>query len=252
MTLPLYAAIDALTAEVAERDKEIERLKRSNALRGRIIDIYCEELLPSVMKSADEAKAEAGRLKAELAAEKETYRCFHCGFVAATRAEAEVHFGDESGLPPLCVEWETMDDSERVHAYQQMEIELDETREREMKAGTELGAARDRIKFLEDTYGKNVMVMSLDAYNTLVERAEGREFAKAAPNPNNPEMEIDIGHIAMPPKETKTVYVLSEEEKAAFDEYMRQNHPKKLGQDIPMSPPPCEKAIRQAAEEEPK
>ncbi len=64
-----------------------------------------------------------------LEAEKKTWRCFNCGFETSDKTEAEAHFGEGEGGVGLCVEWSNMDSSERVRAYQELTMELNETRE---------------------------------------------------------------------------------------------------------------------------
>lgn len=66
------------------------------------------------------------------------WRCFHCGFIARTKQEAEAHFGDESGLPPLCITWYDMTKKERIAEFQQLVIELEQTREELCKVREEL------------------------------------------------------------------------------------------------------------------
>lgn len=56
------------------------------------------------------------------------WKCFHCGYEANTKKEAEAHFGDEGGLPSLCIDWVTMNDHERASEYQSLTIELEEER----------------------------------------------------------------------------------------------------------------------------
>ena len=57
------------------------------------------------------------------------WRCFHCGFETSDEKEARAHFGDDSDDQALCVMWASIDDAERAHAYQQLTLELDATRE---------------------------------------------------------------------------------------------------------------------------
>jgi hypothetical protein len=55
------------------------------------------------------------------------WRCFHCDFVTNNRAEAQSHFGDQDDaeeFTPMCKWWTSMDDTERKHAFQDLQREL--------------------------------------------------------------------------------------------------------------------------------
>lgn len=65
------------------------------------------------------------------------WKCFHCSFETDNYDEAAAHFGDGDGDPALCVFWESMNDAERVHEYQQMVLELNATRD-ELRAKCEV------------------------------------------------------------------------------------------------------------------
>jgi len=81
------------------------------------------------------------------------WKCFHCSFETDNYDEAAAHFGGGDGDPALCVFWASMDDAERAHAYQQMVLELNGTRE-ELLAMREVQDDRDswqqRARRLED------------------------------------------------------------------------------------------------------
>ena len=66
---------------------------------------------------------------ADMEAEKKKWKCYNCGFETSDKTQAEAHFSGEEGEVALCVEWANMDSSERVRAYQELTIELNETRE---------------------------------------------------------------------------------------------------------------------------
>jgi len=71
-------------------------------------------------------------LEAQLAAEKETWRCFHCGFETANRAEAEAHFGDRDDaeeFKPLCRWWASMSPKERGETLQDTIEQLNSERD---------------------------------------------------------------------------------------------------------------------------
>lgn len=66
------------------------------------------------------------------------WRCFHCGFETSDKNEARSHFGDDSGDPALCLFWNSLDDAERAHEYQQMVLELNATREDVIRLNVEI------------------------------------------------------------------------------------------------------------------
>ena len=85
----------------------------------------------------------------ELIAERNTWKCFHCGFETMDRKVAEAHFGDGEGEESLCIFWSTLPDHEKVQAYQEMSVELNNARDE--LADTKqriaaLTAERDRLR----------------------------------------------------------------------------------------------------------
>ena len=94
------------------------------------------------IQSANERISE---LEAQLAVEKETWRCFHCGFETADRAEAEAHFGDRDDaeeFKPLCRWWASMSAEERGETLQDTIEQLNSERD-------ENAVLRSKIEGLE-------------------------------------------------------------------------------------------------------
>jgi len=80
---------------------------------------------------------------------KGPWQCFHCGFVAKTLEEGEAHFGDVGGLPPLCMTWADMSEKTRISAFQQLELELAETRAELKETEAKLGYALHTMRQCE-------------------------------------------------------------------------------------------------------
>lgn len=60
------------------------------------------------------------------------WRCYHCDFVTADRAQAAAHFGDRDDpdeCKPLCKWWFLMSEDERVGQLQDVIQQLNEARE---------------------------------------------------------------------------------------------------------------------------
>lgn len=63
----------------------------------------------------------------ELPGLRDYWRCFHCDFQTASKAEAEAHFGDRDDaeeFKPLCKWWSRMDEGERREQFQSLISQL--------------------------------------------------------------------------------------------------------------------------------
>jgi uncharacterized coiled-coil protein SlyX len=111
-----------------QRISELEAQLAAQHERVIMLEVsYAEK--PEALSDANEMLAE---LESQLAVEKETWRCFHCGFETADRAEAEVHFGardDAEEFKPFCRWWASMSPEERGEALQDTIKELNSERD---------------------------------------------------------------------------------------------------------------------------
>ena len=97
----------------------------------------------------DHSKAMATDYEKQIAALKDTWKCFHCGFETTSRKEAEAHFGDGEGEPTMCIFWLTMPDHERVHAYQELSVELENERADIQRQAKEIKRYREALEKIE-------------------------------------------------------------------------------------------------------
>ena len=79
------------------------------------------------------AKTRISELEAQLAAEKQTWRCFHCGFETIDRKEALGHFGEFGEEYPLCIHWSDLDADGKASEFQSINAELECAREENLK-----------------------------------------------------------------------------------------------------------------------
>ena len=92
---------------------------------------------------------ERGYAHEQIAALKATWKCFHCGFETTSRKEAEAHFGDGEGEPSMCIFWLAMPDHERVHAYQELSVELENERADIQRQAKEIKRYREALEKIE-------------------------------------------------------------------------------------------------------
>lgn len=122
----------------------------------------------------EEKDKQIATLTVELVKEKALFKCYHCGFIATNKAEAEAHFGDGEGLLSLCKEWTLMDDAERADAYQEITMQFNQARDEEDRLTAEI--ERLRIKLDEVQRG-----------------VSHRSFIRHAPYVSHEEKKDDIG-----------------------------------------------------------
>lgn len=72
-------------------------------------------------------------LEAQLVAEKQTWRCFHCGFETSDKTEASGHFGEFGEEYPLCIHWSDLDADGKASEFQSINAELEGEREENLK-----------------------------------------------------------------------------------------------------------------------
>lgn len=80
-----------------------------------------------------EDRKQIADLEAQLADEKQTWRCFHCGFETSDRKEASGHFGEFGEEYPLCIHWSDLDADGKASEFQSINAELEGEREENLK-----------------------------------------------------------------------------------------------------------------------
>jgi hypothetical protein len=136
------AYIAELEREIAAKDAEIARLRDDARENGELMTLWVKANAELKRKAAESRVAE---LERELATEKNTWRCFECGFETADRDEALAHFGDRDDaeeFKPLCKWWARMTPEERGEALQDTIHDLNDERD-------ENAALMSRIEGLE-------------------------------------------------------------------------------------------------------
>ena len=98
-----------------------------------------------------ELRQQLSDAQGEIEALKKTYRCYHCGFESAKKEECEAHFGDGEGESAICVAWSGMDESERLHDYQQIYLELESTRADNATLREEVERLKTPVDITEET-----------------------------------------------------------------------------------------------------
>lgn len=79
------------------------------------------------------AEKRIAELEVQLADEKQTWRCFHCGFETSDRKEASGHFGEFGEEYPLCIHWSDLDADGKASEFQSINAELEGEREENLK-----------------------------------------------------------------------------------------------------------------------
>lgn len=123
-----------------------------------------ETVHPDARKVGRFSAEEVLALLAERDAAVATWRCFHCGFATADKAEAEAHFGDSDEAEPLCLDWTRLTEDERVQAVQNLCRELAGERdenatllaERDRLAAL-IAQAREALENIRDNEGTKIM-----------------------------------------------------------------------------------------------
>lgn len=116
--------------------------------------------------------------------------CFHCGFETDDHAEAQSHFGDDSDDPALCVFWESLDDAERAHEYQQMVLELNATREEVFSLNAAIEA--------ESAEGMRMFRELESRMHQDIRRAEEDGYARGLADAKRHPQELGLQHIDSP------------------------------------------------------
>ena len=138
--MPNQVKTDAVMAAQPQSDRES---CRQHHLKG-------EKMMRKVYREGQPYIHEEDHLAA-LEAEKKIWRCYSCGFETSDKSQAEAHFGEEEGEVSLCVEWANMDSSERVRAYQELTVELNETREENIALEAAMKKKNDQVRHLHTT-----------------------------------------------------------------------------------------------------
>ena len=79
------------------------------------------------------ANQRIAELEAQLSSEKQTWRCFRCGFETSDKTEASGHFGEFGEEYPLCIHWSDLDADGKASEFQSINAELECAREENRK-----------------------------------------------------------------------------------------------------------------------